>query len=83
MYAGTQPGSMHYACSWRLKSSDIKCIIYYCHTCTTFLFSTIIPNGTNFACTQWTYDSFKDTTVDEISNDISVSYGKTLNIYLA
>ena len=35
------------------------------------LFSTIIPIETNFACTQWTYNSFGDTTVYEIINDIS------------
>ena len=34
------------------------------------LFSTIIPIETNFAHTQWTNDSFTDTTVYEISNNI-------------
>ena len=34
------------------------------------LFSTIIPIETNFACTQWTYDSFIDTTVYKISSAV-------------
>ena len=34
------------------------------------LFLTIIPIEINFTCTQWTYDSFRDTTVYEISGDV-------------
>ena len=57
-----------YICARYSVEYDIHIIMQH----NIFLFSTKILIETKFACTQWTYGSFGDTTVLKISIELSI-----------